>query len=158
MSNIDLLPTFKAQAIVDVYNFLAESSDKPKLADWSKAKSELVARICNTWSTTEIERAIALTEDGPRPGKKGKVDKAKAPKKPKAKAEKKADGEKKPRAQGVGAFIRQTLVDTPDMKAADVISLVQKKWPEAKTSIACVGWYRSKMYKTGELERTTKGE
>lgn len=148
MSMIETLPSFKTQAILDVYNHL---NPEAQLKDWSKSKTELVARITNKFDASAIEKAIAATEDGPAPGTKGKVVKTK--KQPKAKAEKKAKakGESKPRGVGIGTLIKAMLKAQPDMPALDVVNAVQKSYPEAKTSVACVGWYRSKMYKLGEL-------
>ena len=148
--SIELLPTFKTQAILDVFNHLAEAKGEKPLAGWEKSKTVLVARIMAGNSEDAIVAAIKATEGETLPGKKPAKKKAKASKKETKKVTK-ADGEKKPRGQGVGAFIRETLLGTPDMSAADVLSLVVKKFPEASTSAACVGWYRSKMYKSGEL-------
>jgi hypothetical protein len=150
---IELLPSFKTQAILDVHNHLATAKGTATLADWSKAKGELVGRIMKMATTEEIEAAIKATDDGPKPGTKGKVTKTK--KAPKAKTEKKAKvDDASTRTLGVGAFIRELLAETPEMPALDVLAKVQKKWPGAKTSVACVGWYRSKMYKSGDLKKT----
>jgi hypothetical protein len=160
MSMIEALPSFKTQAILDVFNHLAVAKGDKPLAGWEKSKSSLVARIMAGNDAASIEAAIKATEDGVKPGTKAeakpakKVAKTNGKAKP-AKAEKKAkaDGEAKPRVQGVGAFIREVLTETPEATANDVLAMVQKKWPEAKTSAACVGWYRSQMYKNGDLKK-----
>ena len=85
---IELLPTFKTQAILDVFNHLAAAKGEKPLAGWEKSKSSLVARIMAGNSEDTIIAAIKATEDGAKPGTKGKVTKTK--KQPKAKAEKKA--------------------------------------------------------------------
>ena len=153
---IELLPTFKTQAILDVFNHLATAKGEKPLAGWEKSKTALVARIMAGNTEDAIVAAIKATEGETLPGKKPAPAKKKGKllKTSKAVAKRvKTNGDKKPRTQGVGAFVRQTLLGTPDMSAVDVLSLVAKKWPEAKTSAACVGWYRSQMYKSGELTK-----
>lgn len=154
--SIELLKTFKTQAIVDVYNHL---NPEAQIKDWAKNKSILVERIVAKFDTATIEKAIADTEPDTKPGKPAKpakVKKTKAPKAkaPKAKAEKKADGEKPKRQAGVGAYVRELLAKSPETPALDILAAVQKKYPEAKTSVACIGWYRSRMYKSGDLKKT----
>lgn len=146
--SIELLSTFKTQAILDVYNHL---NPEAQLKSWDKNKSILVERIVSKHDASAIEKAIAATEDGPKPGTKGKV--VKTAKAPKAKAEKKAKatGEKKPRAAGIGAAIKAQILKTPEASAQEILDKVLPNFPEASTTVACVGWYRSKMYKTGEL-------
>lgn len=156
MSNLEMLSTFKVQAILDVHNHLAAAKEQKPLASWDKAKSELVNRIAKMATGDEIEAAIKATEDGPKPGTKGKVVKTAKPAKKaaKAKTEKKAKTEGGAKRQsGVGALVREILAAEPDLPAVDVLARVHKKFPEAKTSIACVGWYRSQMYKAGDLKK-----
>jgi hypothetical protein len=148
-----MLPSFKTQAILDVYNYLNPDA---QLKDWSKSKSELVGRITSKFDQTQIEKAIAATENGEVPGKKGKVVKvAKAAKKGKAKGKsaKSAKAEGTPRGEGIGTLIRAMLKAQDGISSADVVTAVLKSYPDAKTNAACVSWYRSKMYKTGQLVR-----
>jgi len=149
--SIELLSTFKVQAILDVYNHL---NPEAPLKSWDKSKTVLVARIMAGNTSDAIEAAIKATESDTLPGKKpapakkkGKVAKAKKP----AKAEKKAKGESKPRGEGIGTLVRALLKATPEASAAEILERLVKARPEAQTTAACVGWYRSKMYKSGEL-------
>lgn len=150
---IELLPTFKTQAILDVYNVLAAPGNQ--LKDWSKSKTELVARILKMGTTADIEKAIAATEDATLPGKKPapakKAGKAKTEKKVKTAKGKSANktGERKP---GIGACAKAIIKASPDMPALDVVAEVQKQFPEANISHKCVGYYRYQMRKAGEIK------
>jgi hypothetical protein len=152
MSNIEILPSFKVDAILAVHNHLAAINGTKPLADWSKAKSELVGRILKMGDSAAIEAAITATEDGPKPGTKGKVVKTKKQPKAKAKKQAKAKGEKSERKPGVGACAKDIIRANPDMPALDVVAEVQKKFPESSISFKCVGYYRHQLRKAGEIK------
>ena len=144
---IEMLSSFKTQAILDVYNYL--NPDAP-LKSWDKNKLILVERLAAKFDKATIEKAMADTESGPKPGKKGKVDKKPAVKAKKPTTATKAKSDK-PKGQGVGATIRALLAAKPEATALEILAEFQKKFPDAKTTAGCVSWYRSQMYKTGEL-------
>lgn len=156
--SIELLPTFKTDAILAVHNHLAAAKDAKPLASWDKSKSALVARIMKMAGEDEIVAAIKATEDGPKPGtkgkvvktaKKGKAEKKTAPAK-KGKAEKKGDA--KPRGQGIGAYAKECILANPEASALDIVAAVQKKFPQCNISDKSVGYYRHAMRKAGELK------
>lgn len=56
--------------------------------------------------------------------------------------------------QGIGEYARK-LIKTTDMTNAEIAADCQKKFG-GNTSPASVAWYRSKMYASGEIKKTTK--
>ena len=145
--SIELLPTFKTQAILDVYNVLAAPGGQ--LKDWSKSKTELVARIMKMGTEADIEKAIAATESDTLPGKKP----APAKKKGKAKVAKKAKAEKTgTKPQGIGAYAKEMILANPDVAALEIVALVQKKFPECNITTKSVGFYRHALKKDGQLK------
>ena|SRR6187551_3774338 len=49
--------------------------------------------------------------------------------------------------KSIGAVARGFISQNPTMKNEDLLKLVLAEFPEAKTSVACIGWYKSKMKK-----------
>jgi hypothetical protein len=67
---------------------------------------------------------------------------------PKAVASKKAPTKKievaaKKKVQGIGAYVNECIEKGKDN--AECFAMVQKKFPEAATSMNCIRWYRSKL-------------
>lgn len=51
----------------------------------------------------------------------------------------------------IGNFCRAQIL--LGKKNAEILELVQKQFPEAKTTAACVAWYKSDMRKKGMIEK-----
>jgi len=51
----------------------------------------------------------------------------------------------------IGQFARQCILDNPGMKNDDILKIVRNQFPDAKTSYACIAWYKSDMKKKGIL-------
>jgi hypothetical protein len=49
----------------------------------------------------------------------------------------------------IGKFVRDAVLLNPEAKNDDILKLVKAKFPEAKTSYACIAWYKSDMRKKG---------
>lgn len=60
----------------------------------------------------------------------------------------------------IGAYVQRVMINNPDMKNASILDLVKSEFPEAKTSPACIAWYRSDLKKSGKTaqpaERTVE--
>lgn len=61
---------------------------------------------------------------------------------------------KKERGPGIGKFVNDLLDKNIDMKTEDVLQKVHDKFPDAKTSKACVAWYRSHHPKHSTLAKS----
>lgn len=61
----------------------------------------------------------------------------------------------------IGQFARKCILENPQAKNADIVKMVRAWKPEAKTTEACIAWYKSDMKKKGtatstvEIKRTT---
>lgn len=51
----------------------------------------------------------------------------------------------------IGSVARGFISANPTMKNEEILKLVLNEFPEAKTSLACIGWYKSKMKKEGKV-------
>jgi len=51
--------------------------------------------------------------------------------------------------QSIGSFARNIIATRNELSNAQVLELVKVQFPNAKTSIACIAWYKSNMKKTG---------
>lgn len=49
----------------------------------------------------------------------------------------------------IGKFVRDQVLQNPEAKNDDILKAVKLKFPEAKTSYACIAWYKSDMRKKG---------
>jgi len=49
--------------------------------------------------------------------------------------------------KSIGSVARGFISQNPSMKNEEILQLVKNEFPEAKTSLACIGWYKSKMKK-----------
>lgn len=58
----------------------------------------------------------------------------------------------------IGQFARKCIQDNPSMKNEDILKLVQAQFPAAKTSYACIAWYKSDMKKKGVLVKPRTAE
>ena len=54
--------------------------------------------------------------------------------------------------KSIGSVARGFISANPTMKNEEILQLVRNEFPEAKTSIACIGWYKSKMKKEAKLQ------
>lgn len=63
---------------------------------------------------------------------------------------------RKERGPGIGKFVNELLDKDIDMKTEVVLQKVQDKFPAAKTSKACIAWYRSHHPKHRTLARGKK--
>ncbi len=55
-------------------------------------------------------------------------------------------------AMGIGQFVRHVLVTNQTKSNTDVLALVHKVFPEAKTTMACIAWYKTDLRKKGLLQ------
>jgi hypothetical protein len=51
--------------------------------------------------------------------------------------------------QSIGSFARNIIATRSELSNAQVLELVRAQFPSAKTSVACIAWYKSNMKKTG---------
>lgn len=56
----------------------------------------------------------------------------------------------------IGKFAREAIKANPTMKNDDILALVKAQFPNAKTTYACIAWYKSDMRKKGLMP--LKGE
>jgi vacuolar-type H+-ATPase subunit I/STV1 len=49
----------------------------------------------------------------------------------------------------IGSFAREQISNNPQASNQEILDLVKVQFPEARTSIACIAWYKSNMKKTG---------
>lgn len=60
----------------------------------------------------------------------------------------------------IGSFARHIIATRNELSNQDILEIVKNQFPDAKTSIACIAWYKSDMKKKGyktevkEVERT----
>lgn len=47
----------------------------------------------------------------------------------------------------IGKFVRTVVLENPSMKNEEILALVKKEFPDAKTTYACIAWYKSDMRK-----------
>ena len=52
----------------------------------------------------------------------------------------------------IGKFA-SNLILTTSMSNVEVLEAVKKEFPTAKTTMACIAWYKSNLRKKGELEK-----
>ena len=52
-------------------------------------------------------------------------------------------------SNSIGSFARNIIATRNELSNAQVLELVLQQFPNAKTSIACIAWYKSNMKKTG---------
>jgi len=52
-------------------------------------------------------------------------------------------------SNSIGSYARELISQNPGMSNQDIRDKVLEKFTEAKTSIACIAWYKSNMKKTG---------
>ena len=51
----------------------------------------------------------------------------------------------------IGKFVRKAILANAEATSQEILNLVQEQYPEAKTSPACIAWYKSDMRKKGLL-------
>jgi hypothetical protein len=49
----------------------------------------------------------------------------------------------------IGNTVRSMILENPSMKNEDVLTAIKAKFPEAKTTYACIAWYKTDMRKKG---------
>jgi CO dehydrogenase/acetyl-CoA synthase epsilon subunit len=59
-------------------------------------------------------------------------------------------------AMGIGQVARKLILSKPDATNKVVLERVLKLFPEAKTTAACIAWYRNDLIKKGLLESGAK--
>ena len=47
----------------------------------------------------------------------------------------------------IGEFVRKCVLENSDLKNQEILNKVLEKFPEAKTTIACIAWYKTDMRK-----------
>lgn len=52
-------------------------------------------------------------------------------------------------SQSIGSFARQQILLSPTASNQEILDQVKLEFPQAKTSIACIAWYKSDMKKKG---------
>lgn len=55
----------------------------------------------------------------------------------------------------IGKFVRDIIINQPETKNDDILALVKARFPEAKTSYACIAWYKSDLRKKGMISKKT---
>lgn len=172
------IQAMSTEQLLKMHNELAEALGKPQLKSFKQSKMLLVTRIAALRDefaaltpaqetaaatnaakaekrlaglkdlTTSKENDMATTKKA-APSKKP-VPKATA-KKPAAKPAPKATAKKAdtgaPKKQGIGAFCMDLIRNGKDNDA--VLAAVQKKFPDASTSLASIAWYRNKLKNEG---------
>jgi hypothetical protein len=53
----------------------------------------------------------------------------------------------------IGKFARELILAQPELKNDDVLAKIKKNFPEAKTTYACVAWYKSDLRKKGLIAK-----
>jgi len=61
-----------------------------------------------------------------------------------------AEIEKAAKPLGIGSFIKEHI-RTAECTNNQILEMVKLQFPEAKTSYACVAWYRTQLRKAGEI-------
>jgi hypothetical protein len=57
----------------------------------------------------------------------------------------------------IGKFVRNCVLENSEMKNEEILTKVKEAFPTAKTTYACIAWYKSDMRKKGLIEkRNTK--
>lgn len=51
----------------------------------------------------------------------------------------------------IGKFVREAILANAEATSQEILNQVQEQYPEAKTSPACIAWYKSDMRKKGLL-------
>lgn len=49
----------------------------------------------------------------------------------------------------IGQFVRQCVLENSELKNQEILGKVLEKFPEAKTTISCIAWYKTDMRKKG---------
>ena len=49
----------------------------------------------------------------------------------------------------IGQFVRQCVLENSELKNQEILDKVLEKFPEAKTTISCIAWYKTDMRKKG---------
>ena len=49
----------------------------------------------------------------------------------------------------IGQFVRQCVLENSDLKNQEILDKVLEKFPQAKTTISCIAWYKTDMRKKG---------
>lgn len=52
----------------------------------------------------------------------------------------------------IGKFVQQLVLDNTDMPNVDILAKVKEQYPQAKTTMACIAWYKSDMRKKGLIK------
>lgn len=52
----------------------------------------------------------------------------------------------------IGKFVQQLVLDNADMPNVDILAKVKEQYPQAKTTMACIAWYKSDMRKKGLIK------
>jgi len=56
---------------------------------------------------------------------------------------------------GVGSFAKALILANKNATNKQILDRIKTKFPDAKTSMACVAWYKSDLRKKGLLEKKT---
>lgn len=52
----------------------------------------------------------------------------------------------------IGKFVQQLVLDNADLPNVDILAKVKEQYPQAKTTMACIAWYKSDMRKKGLIK------
>lgn len=120
---------------VELYNALASVLCKAPVQSFKNRTTAATAvatleKLMNTPTVDQHANAAAKAE------KAEKVKAARPPKEPK---------ESKPRGIGLGAFCVGLI--QAGKSNAEILEAVKAKWPDAKTSVSSLGWYRNNLKK-----------
>ncbi len=49
----------------------------------------------------------------------------------------------------IGQYVRECVLENSELKNQEILDKVLEKFPEAKTTISCIAWYKTDMRKKG---------
>ena len=53
----------------------------------------------------------------------------------------------------IGKFAQGLILDNPEMTNSEILENIQVAFPAAKTSMACIAWYKSDLRKKGMIAK-----
>ena len=53
----------------------------------------------------------------------------------------------------IGKFAQSLILENPEMSNQEILETVLETYPSAKTSMACIAWYKSDLRKKGVLAK-----
>ncbi len=134
----------KTKELIEQYNSVAQGMGMKKMLDWKGSKVALVTKIDSLVETAAV--ALTLANEG----KLKSLERADLKSVP-GLLEIESELEPKAQAKAPRVTSAATIRLTAETAIAagksneEVLAVVQKAFPEAKTTLGCVRWYRSKL-------------